>query len=50
MFALNFHDGKVKLGNQEIFMTEKLIVDAINLPTTREKSFKGDELEILTFK
>lgn len=50
MFSLNFLDGKVKLGNLEIFVTEKFIADATNLPIVGEKWFKGDEVDILAFK
>lgn len=37
LFALNFHDNIVKLGNVEIVVTENLIADVTSLPTTGEK-------------
>lgn len=50
LFALNFKNGRVKLGDVEIVITEKLIADATGLPTAGEKWFKGDELEVSAFK
>lgn len=40
----------MKLGVLEIILTEKFIANATNLPTTGEKWFKGDELDILADK
>jgi len=34
----------------EIIIIEKFVADATSLPTTREKWFKGYELDISTFK
>lgn len=50
MFSLNFQDGRVKIGDLEIVLAEKFVVDATNLPIVGEKWFKGDELDILSYK
>jgi len=50
LFSLKFQDSRVKLGDLEIILTEKFIADATNLPTSGEKWFKGDELDILAYK
>lgn len=50
LFALNFQDSRVKLGYLQIILIEKFIADATNLPTTGEKWFKGDELDIVAYK
>ena len=50
LFSLKFRDNRVKLGNVEILIIEKLIADATSLPTVGEKWFKGDELDISVFK
>lgn len=36
MFSLNLKEGKVKLGNLELFISEKLIVDATTIPANGE--------------
>lgn len=50
LFALNFQDNRVKLGDLEILLFERFVTDATNLPKMGEKWIKGDELDILAFK